>query len=111
MAPVPVVVVGVGARTAVGMTAPATAAAVRAGIAGFTHHPFMMDTDGNPMVVAFAPYLDIGLTGVARMAELAGPAAVEAVAGIVSVPCGGQPIPVFVGLPPDRPGRAKDLGA
>ena len=34
-----VVVVGVGARTAVGMTAPATAAAVRAGVAGFDEAP------------------------------------------------------------------------
>ena len=52
-----VVVVGVGARTAVGMTAPATAAAVRAGIAGFEKHPFVVDTAGNPMIVAGAPYL------------------------------------------------------
>ena len=52
---VPVVVVGAGARTTVGMSAPATAAAVRAGIAGFGEHPFMVDTAGKRMVIARAP--------------------------------------------------------
>jgi 3-oxoacyl-[acyl-carrier-protein] synthase-1 len=93
------------------MTAPATAAAVRAGIAGLVKHPFMMDTVGNRMVVALAPYLDIGLTGAARLGELAGPAAVEAIAPIASVPRARQAIPVFIGVPPNRPGRAKDLAA
>jgi len=106
-----VVVVGVGARTAVGMTAPATAAAVRAGIAGFAQHPFMVDTAGNRMVVALAPYLSIDLIGAERLAELAGSAAVEAATPLTSAAGGKPPVPVFVGLPPDRPGRAKDLRA
>jgi 3-oxoacyl-[acyl-carrier-protein] synthase-1 len=93
------------------MTAPATAAAIRAGIAGFAQHPFMVDTAGNRMVVALAPYLDIDRTGAERLAELAGPATAEAAAPLASAPGGKPPIPVFIGLPPDRPGRAKNLGA
>ena len=57
----PVVVAGVGARTAVGMTAPATAAAVRAGVAGFEKHPFVVDTAGHAMIVARRPVPRPGL--------------------------------------------------
>jgi len=93
------------------MTAPASAAAVRAGIAGFAQHPFMVDTAGNRMVVALAPYLDIDLTGAARLAELTGPAALEAAVPLAWAAGGKPTVPMFIGLPLDRPGRAKDLGA
>ncbi len=101
----PVVVAGVGARTAIGATAPATAAAARAGISGFANHAFMVDTAGKKMIVASAPYISIDITGSARLMELALPAVREALA-----PLGSQrpTLPVFIGLPPDRPGRAKD---
>lgn len=108
---VSVVVVGLGARTAVGMTAPATAAAVRAGISGFGQHPFMVDTAGNRMIVAFAPYLSIDVAGAERLAEFAGPAAVEAIEPLASAPGEKSAMPVFVGLPPVRPGRSSDLTA
>jgi 3-oxoacyl-[acyl-carrier-protein] synthase-1 len=75
-----VVMVGRGARTAIGMTAAATAAAVRAGVSGFGQHPFMVDTAGKRMIVACAPYLHIDVSGAERLAELAAPAAAEAVA-------------------------------
>ena len=52
------VVVGVGARCAVGLTAPAAAAAARAGISRLTEHPFMLDKAGEPMVVARDPTID-----------------------------------------------------
>lgn len=103
-----VVVVGVGARTAIGMTAPATAAAVRAGVAGFEIHPFVIDTAGNKMIVAAAPYLDPGVAGADRVAELAAPAAAEALGPLLAASSDKPPIPVFVGLPPSRPGRSKD---
>ncbi len=48
-------IIGVGARTAVGLTAASTAAAVRAGIAGMAHHAFMVDKAGAPMVVCADP--------------------------------------------------------
>ncbi|HYK91728.1 MAG TPA: beta-ketoacyl synthase N-terminal-like domain-containing protein [Acidobacteriota bacterium] len=105
-----VVVTGTGARTSVGRTALATAAAIRAGIAMFNEHPFMRDTAGNRMVVALAPYLEAHSLLPDRLAELAGPAAMEATS-LLARSEGQKPlIPVFVGLPRVRPGRAKDLG-
>ena len=101
------VLVGVGARTALGATAAATAAAVRAGIAGFEQHPFMVDTAGNRFIVAAAPYLGPDAMGAARLAELAVPAALEATAPLARA--AQTPIPVYVGLPPERPGREKGL--
>jgi 3-oxoacyl-[acyl-carrier-protein] synthase-1 len=93
------------------MTAPASAAAVRAAIAGFGNHPFMADSAGKPMVVALAPYVDVGLSAAERLRELAGPAAAEATAPLTSALGGSHSIAVFLGLPPARPGRPKDLGA
>jgi 3-oxoacyl-[acyl-carrier-protein] synthase-1 len=90
------------------MTAAASAAAVRAGVSGFDQHPFMVDTAGNPMIVARVPYLSIDVTGWERLARLAAPAATEAVAPLASFGDKAS-IPVFVGLPPARPGRAADL--
>jgi 3-oxoacyl-[acyl-carrier-protein] synthase-1 len=106
-----IVIVGVGARTPVGLTAPATAAAIRAGISGFAQHPYMIDTAGKKMVVAFAPYLSIDLTGAERRGELAEPAAAEAVAPLASTRGGTPPVPLFIGLAPARPGQAMNAGA
>jgi 3-oxoacyl-[acyl-carrier-protein] synthase-1 len=104
-----VVLVGVGARTPLGATAAATAAAVRAGLAGFDQHAFMVDTAGNRMIVAAAAYLEPDLAGADRLAELAAPAAAEAVAHFATSSGGKPPFPVFVGLPTNRPGRGKDV--
>jgi 3-oxoacyl-[acyl-carrier-protein] synthase-1 len=52
-----VYVVGVGAVTSIGRTAWASAAAVRAGVSGFTQHEFMVDSVGTPMTVASFPWL------------------------------------------------------
>src|SRR5260370_5141837 len=99
-----VAVVGLGARSAIGMTALAAAAVVRAGIAGFSEHPFMIDTAGNKMIVARAPYLN-GESGVDRLLALAGPAACEALAPLAKIRDGLEPITVTLGLPPARPGQ------
>jgi 3-oxoacyl-[acyl-carrier-protein] synthase-1 len=108
---VTVVMIGSGARTAIGMTAPSTAAAVRAGISGFVEHPFVVDTAGKRMIVAAAPYVGIEVTGAARLAQLAAPAAAEAVASLSAFPIGQLPVSLFVGLPPVRPGRGNDVPA
>jgi 3-oxoacyl-[acyl-carrier-protein] synthase-1 len=101
-----VLLVGIGAATAVGTTAPATAAAVRAGIAGFSEHPWMVDMNGEPFVVAAAPYLDAGLSVEARLAQLARRAAAEALQAIGSSTARFQrELPAFVGLPELRPGN------
>lgn len=103
-----VVVVGVGARTVLGMTAPSSAAAVRAGVSMFTEHPFLFDADGDAFLVAQTTYLEIDLRGAARLAELAGPAASEALASFAAWTTGRSTVPIFLGLPSARPGRPQD---
>jgi 3-oxoacyl-[acyl-carrier-protein] synthase-1 len=51
-------VVAVGARTPVGLTAASAAAAVRAGISRIAEHPYMLDKDGEPYLVAMDRTLD-----------------------------------------------------
>ena len=99
-----VCVVGVGAATAVGRTAPATATAVRAGIARFFEHPYMIDKAGDPMVVARARYLNDETEGGERFGELALPPAREAMSVLNGSAGSAGPIPVVIGLPAQRPG-------
>ena len=63
-------VVDVGASTPVGRDAWSSAAAVRGQISGFTQHPYMIDTAGEPMCVALAPWLDIDCEGHQRFEAL-----------------------------------------
>lgn len=77
-------IVGAGASTAVGRGLFATAAAVRAGIAGFDEHPFMIDKHGEPMVVARAKWLDEDLPVEDRIVALGLESAQEALASAYS---------------------------
>jgi 3-oxoacyl-[acyl-carrier-protein] synthase-1 len=52
-----VTIAGCGAVTPIGRNSLATAAAVRAGVAGFSHHAFMVDEIGRPICVAQCPWL------------------------------------------------------
>ena len=104
-----VCVVGIGAATSIGPTAPATAAAVRAGIAGFADHPYMIDRIGEPFVVASAPYIDVG--GEDRFVELAVPALREALEPVSGLLGSRDPIPTIVGLPESRPGLPENLAS
>lgn len=99
-----VCIVGVGACTAIGLTAPSSAAAVRAGIAGFVEHPYMIDRNGEPMIVARAPYLSNEIVCQERFLELALPAAQEALTPVSEFIERVQPISVIIGLPVGRPG-------
>ncbi|NUP06049.1 MAG: hypothetical protein HOW73_08320 [Polyangiaceae bacterium] len=99
-------VVGAGARTAVGRSLLASAAAVRAGIAHFTPHPFLSDRRGRRVNVARAPWLSADRCGAARFVELAVAAATEA---LESVTGASNPLSIFVGLPEERPGRPHDI--
>jgi len=103
-------IVGLGACTPVGRDVWASAAAARAGVCGFGEHPFMIDTAGEPMRVARAPWIDIGLEGVDRCAELLLPAIDEALRPLspVSVP-GAARVGLALALPSARPGRPHDL--
>jgi 3-oxoacyl-[acyl-carrier-protein] synthase-1 len=98
-----VVVVGVGAATPIGQSALASAAAVRAAIAGFGDHPFMIDARGDPFQVAIAPFLDPLLDADLRMMALGRMAALEAVAVATDPVCEGE-LGLFIGLPQPRPG-------
>jgi len=105
----PIYVASLGASTPVGRDAWSTAAAVRAGISGFAEHPYMIDTVGEPMRVAIAPWLDLGCEGVERFEALLLPAVEQALAPVV--PLTGSPVRVALalGLPAPRPGLAVEL--
>jgi 3-oxoacyl-[acyl-carrier-protein] synthase-1 len=71
------VVVGVGARTALSLSAQPTAFLYRASAAGMQASP-LIDADGQPVTMCFLPTLDPLSTGAARALELALPALKEA---------------------------------
>ena len=71
-------IVGAGAQTPVGRSAPATAAAVRCHLSAYAEHPFMFDGRGEPMIVARAQWLDETFPLVDRIVTLAVDAAQEA---------------------------------
>jgi 3-oxoacyl-[acyl-carrier-protein] synthase-1 len=97
-----VAIIGVGARTPVGLTADASAAAWRAGVSRLGFHPRFVDKAGEPMRAAFDARLDPDLPVAARMLEMATAAVQEACAGLATV---GRPAAsLLVGLPAPRPG-------
>jgi 3-oxoacyl-[acyl-carrier-protein] synthase I len=104
-----VVVVALGASTPVGRDAWSSAAAVRAGISGFGQHPYMIDTAGEPMRVAMAPWLDIGLSGVERLGALLFPAIDQALEPVVSNRAAPLKMAIALGLPSSRPGLPEDI--
>src|SRR5262245_28258168 len=104
-------IVALGASTAVGRDAPSSAAAVRAGITGFTDHPYMIDTAGESMRAAIAPWLDIGLAGSDRFEALLLPAIAEALSVLPSPPASPSRCAIALALPSPRPGLAEDIGA
>ena len=103
-------IIGLGAVTPIGRNVWASAAAARAGICGFSMHPYMIDTAGEPMRIARAPWLDIDLQGAERLCELLFPAVDEAL-----VPLGDQlsshhiRIGLALGLPSVRLGLSTAL--
>ena len=99
-----IVIAGMGAATAVGRGAWESAAAVRAGISGFTQHPYMIDTAGEPMRVALAPWLDIALQGVERFEALLMPAVEEALASLGPPQTAPRRWAIALALPTPRPG-------
>lgn len=104
-----IVVVGVGARCAVGLTAPAAAAAARAGISRLTEHPFMLDKAGEPMVVARDPTIDPMLQDAQRMVRLCESALREALAPLTERAINPPSLEVMIGLPSPRPGLPTGL--
>jgi 3-oxoacyl-[acyl-carrier-protein] synthase I len=103
-----VVIVAMGACTPVGRDAWSSAAAVRAGVSGFVQHPYMIDTAGEPMRAAIAPWIDIGLSGADRLEQLLFPTIDQALEPIMST---RTPLKVALalGLPSPRPGLPDDI--
>lgn len=105
-----VLLVSAGASTAVGRDAWSSAAAVRAAVSGFQHHPFMIDSAGKPMCMATAPWLEVGLPILERIELLLWPAIDQCLAGWT----GAQATPparlaLALALPEPRPGLPPDL--
>jgi len=103
-----IVLVALGASTAVGRDALSTAAAVRAGVAGFVEHPYMIDTAGEPMRVALAAWLDIDCEPVERFEALLIPAIEQALEPILAADAGLR-VAVALALPAPRTGLPADL--
>lgn len=101
-------IIGLGATTPLGRSAWATAAAVRAGISGFTQHAFMVDAVGKPMHVAAFPWLDDSCEVGERITECLVAAISEALLPLRAI----TPRPslaLLVNLPIARPGLPEDL--
>jgi 3-oxoacyl-[acyl-carrier-protein] synthase-1 len=69
----------------------------------------MVDTAGEPMRVAMAPWLDIDLRGVERLEALLFPAIDQALEPVVLNPATPLKLAIALGLPSPRTGLPKDL--
>jgi 3-oxoacyl-[acyl-carrier-protein] synthase I len=96
----------VAARTAVGLRADATAAAIRAGVSRIREHPFLTDAIGDPLKCGMDSLLDPEQPCDVRIAELAHAAFVELVGKLGP----GFPTnaPLLLTLPERRPGFDQD---
>lgn len=91
-----------GGRTPVGMTMPASAAAVRAGISRLSEHPFLADEAGEPLRVAHDAHLELQNVGLPRMLALACSALREAATTAGNVK--GLEVDLLLATPELRPG-------
>jgi 3-oxoacyl-[acyl-carrier-protein] synthase-1 len=97
-------IVGLGARTPIGRSWPASAAAVRAAIVRFAEHPLYTDPNDRSLVVSRADWLDPARDATPHLSALAVPAAREA---LLDVPRGN--LRTWLAVPSPRPGRPDDL--
>jgi 3-oxoacyl-[acyl-carrier-protein] synthase-1 len=107
--PKDICIVATGACTAVGASAAASAAAVRAGISGYAEELHVIDDNGEPVIAARAPYLEDGYSGGERFTGLMVPAFHEALASVTKGSGPKPPISVLLGTPGERPGRPRNL--
>jgi 3-oxoacyl-[acyl-carrier-protein] synthase-1 len=99
-------VAAVGASTPVGRNAWSSAAAVRAGVSGLTQHPYIVDSTGEPLRVALAPWLDPGIAGLQRFQALLYPAIDQ----VLESSAGHGRTALALALPQVRPGLDPELG-
>jgi len=97
-------IVAVGARTPLGFNADSSIAAVRSGISEVSEHPFIVDQKVEPVRMAFDFELDPGLMGPERLIALAATALEEICHKLKPVWTNYRKIPLFLGLPEERPG-------
>lgn len=97
-------IASLGARTAVGLNATATAAACRAGVSRIQSFPFWVSSSQEVLAAACVPNLDASMSSRDRMVAMAAGAASEALCGLVRSDQGLASIPAFVALPEDRIG-------
>jgi 3-oxoacyl-[acyl-carrier-protein] synthase-1 len=99
-----VCVCGIGARTAVGLSADASAAAVRGSISGLGLHPFFVDRAGEPVSFAADPAIEVDCPIAARMLSMAQSVAEEGRSRApIDLDC------CLLALPEPRSGLATDL--
>jgi 3-oxoacyl-[acyl-carrier-protein] synthase I len=103
-------VVALGASTPIGRDPWSSAAAVRAGVSGFTQHPVLIDSLGEPVKVSMVPWLDPALAGVERLEALLLPAVDQVLQSEFEVPP-SLAVALAIALPSMRPGVADDMAA
>ncbi len=93
-------IISIGAATALGSYAAATLAAVQARIANLADHPYLIDLQGEPYILASAPYIDPDYQGVKRYNALLDYALSDCCAEKEGMPTS---MPCVLCLPSERP--------
>jgi len=93
-------IIAAGAATSLGSYAAATLAAVQARIPNFTDHPYLIDLQGEPYILALAPYIDPDYQGVKRYNALLNYALCDCCAEKEGMPAS---MPCVLCLPNERP--------
>lgn len=106
----PLAVVGIGATTAVGLTAEASTAAFRAGIAGFEEHPYLINRDHEPYILAAVPSIAPATAGTTRFISLLMPPLLQALAPLHPAAADIELIAI-IALPEAKPGVPADLAS
>ena len=102
-------VLATGAFTAVGVTAQAAAAAVRAGISRFAEHESILDMTGDPAIVASPPVSRGDMPLEERLLEFIVGAFADATDAIPD-PARLGSLPIILALPEPRPGIDEQFG-
>ncbi len=105
-----IVVVGVGARTPLGLDAPSSAAAVRAGLSAIQDHPYLTDRFGELMKVTRDAGVAVELQGADRVVEIALSASLEALRPLLG---SGHPatVSLILSTGEPRPGQPEGFAA
>jgi len=105
-----IVVVGIGARTPLGLDAASSAAAVRAGLSAIQDHPYLIDRFGELMKVTRDPELDVALNGPDRIVDIAISPALDALRPLLATaPATAVSLILSTGEP--RPGQPEGFAA